>query len=69
MSLQPRFVDSVPSRRDFLKTSMAAAAGAATLGGLSLARSAHAAGSDVLAHRPDRLWRPWSRRGRQRHER
>ncbi len=48
MSLQPRFVDSVPSRRDFLKTSMAAAAGAATLGGLSLARSAHAAGSDVL---------------------
>ena len=38
----------IPSRRDFLKTSMAAAAGAATLGGLALARSAHAAGSDVL---------------------
>ena len=39
---------TVPSRRDFLKTSMAAAAGAATFGGLSLVRSAHAAGSDVI---------------------
>ena len=39
----------IPSRRDFLKTSMAAAAGTAALGGLSLARSAHAAGSDVIA--------------------
>ena len=37
-----------PSRRDFLKTSLAAAAGAAAVGGLSLARSAHAAGSDIL---------------------
>ena len=37
-----------PSRRDFLKTSMAVAAGAATVGSLPLARSAHAAGSDVI---------------------
>ncbi len=37
-----------PNRRNFLKTSLAAAAGAATVGGLSLARGAHAAGSDVL---------------------
>jgi predicted dehydrogenase len=36
-----------PSRREFLKTSLAAA-GAAAAGGLSLARSAHAAGSDVI---------------------
>ena len=36
------------SRRDFLKTSLAAAAGAAAVGGLPLARSAHAAGSDIL---------------------
>jgi predicted dehydrogenase len=35
------------NRREFLKTSMAAA-GAATIGGLSLARGAHAAGSDVI---------------------
>ena len=37
-----------PSRRDFLKTSLAAAAGAAAVGGLPLARSAHAAGSDII---------------------
>jgi myo-inositol 2-dehydrogenase / D-chiro-inositol 1-dehydrogenase len=37
---------SSPSRRDFLKSSITAAAGAAV--GLSLARSAHAAGSDVI---------------------
>ena len=36
-----------PSRRDFLKTSTVAAAGAVA-GGLSIARSAHAAGDDVL---------------------
>lgn len=35
------------TRRDFLKTS-ASAAGVAVLGGLDIARSAHAAGSDVL---------------------
>jgi predicted dehydrogenase len=34
------------NRRDFLKTS--AAVGAAALGGLSLARNAHAAGSDII---------------------
>ena len=37
-----------PNRRDFLKTSMATAAEAATLGGLSLARNVHAAGSDII---------------------
>jgi len=37
-----------PSRRDFLKGSTAAAAGAALAGGLSIARSAHAQGSDVI---------------------
>jgi predicted dehydrogenase len=37
---------SKPSRRDFLKTSTVAGAG--VLGGLSLARSAHAAGSEVI---------------------
>jgi myo-inositol 2-dehydrogenase / D-chiro-inositol 1-dehydrogenase len=36
------------SRRDFLRTSLAAAAGTAALSGLSLARGAHAAGSDVI---------------------
>jgi myo-inositol 2-dehydrogenase/D-chiro-inositol 1-dehydrogenase len=36
------------SRRDFLKRSTAAVAGAALAGGLSVARSAHAAGSDVI---------------------
>ena len=35
-----------PSRRDFLRTSTVAAGGA--LAGLSLARAAHAAGSDIL---------------------
>jgi myo-inositol 2-dehydrogenase / D-chiro-inositol 1-dehydrogenase len=38
----------VASRRDFLKTSMAVAAGATVLGSTSLAGNAHAAGSDVL---------------------
>jgi predicted dehydrogenase len=36
------------TRRDFMKGSAAAAAGAGLLGGLSLARSAHAQGSDVI---------------------
>jgi myo-inositol 2-dehydrogenase / D-chiro-inositol 1-dehydrogenase len=36
------------SRRDFLKTSTTVAAGAALAGGLSLARSAHAAGGDEI---------------------
>ncbi len=39
---------SGPSRRDFLKGSTAAAAGVALAGGLNVARSAHAAGSDVI---------------------
>ena len=38
----------VPSRRDFLKTSSLAAAGAGLIGGLSVARSAHAAGDDTI---------------------
>ncbi|GAB6167364.1 Gfo/Idh/MocA family oxidoreductase [Thermostilla marina] len=37
-----------PSRRDFLKTSSAVTAGASVLGGLSLARSVHAQGSDEI---------------------
>ena len=37
-----------PSRREFLKTSMAVAAATASFGGLSLTRGAHAAGSDVI---------------------
>ncbi len=37
-----------PSRRDFLKSSSAAAAGVTLAGGLSIARSAHAAGDDVI---------------------
>ena len=36
------------NRRDFLKTSLAAAASAAALGALPLARNVHAAGSDVI---------------------
>jgi predicted dehydrogenase len=36
------------SRRDFFKTSTTVAAGASLAGGLSLARSAHAAGDDVI---------------------
>ena len=41
--------DPQPTRRDFLKQSSATvAAGAALAGGLGLARSAHAAGSDVI---------------------
>jgi len=39
---------SIPSRREFLKTSALAAAGAALAGNLGLARGAHAAGSDTL---------------------
>ncbi|HEV7223356.1 MAG TPA: Gfo/Idh/MocA family oxidoreductase [Pirellulales bacterium] len=38
----------VPSRRDFLRNSAAAAVGGSLLGGLSVSRSAHAAGGDVL---------------------
>lgn len=38
---------TTPSRRDFLRTSMAAA-GTASFGGLWLARSAHAAGGDLI---------------------
>ena len=37
-----------PSRRDFLKSSTVAAAGVALAGGLSMARSAHAAGPDQI---------------------
>ena len=37
-----------PDRRDFLKATSAAVAGASVLGGLSITRSAHAAGSDVI---------------------
>ena len=37
-----------PSRRDFLKTSVATAAGAALVESLAVARGAHAAGSDVI---------------------
>jgi myo-inositol 2-dehydrogenase/D-chiro-inositol 1-dehydrogenase len=40
--------NSQPSRRDFLKASTAAAAGISLAGGLSVARTAHAAGSDVI---------------------
>ena len=36
------------SRRDFLKNSTAIAAGMALAGGLNIARTAHAAGSDEL---------------------
>jgi myo-inositol 2-dehydrogenase / D-chiro-inositol 1-dehydrogenase len=39
---------SQPSRRDFLRNSTATAAGLALAGGLSFARSAHAAGGDEL---------------------
>ena len=48
--IQPKKLPSSehPNRRDFLKTSMVGAATAATMGGLSLARGAHAAGSDVI---------------------
>ncbi len=47
---QPKKTPSArhPNRRDFLKTSMVGAATAATIGGLSLTRGAHAAGSDVI---------------------
>jgi len=37
-----------PSRREFVKASAGAIAGASVLGGLSLSRSAHAAGSEVI---------------------
>jgi myo-inositol 2-dehydrogenase / D-chiro-inositol 1-dehydrogenase len=43
---QKQSLMSPPSRRDFIKTSVVAAG--AAIGGLSLARSAHAAGSDVI---------------------
>jgi len=41
-------LNSAPSRRDFLKTSSALAAAGALAGSLSIGRSAHAAGSDLL---------------------
>jgi len=41
-------VSNQPSRREFLKRSSAVAAGASLAGSLGLARSAHAAGSDVV---------------------
>ena len=47
------------SRRDFLKAS--AVAGVAMAGGLSLVRSAHAAGSERHQGGPDRLRRPRQR--------
>ena len=40
--------ESPLTRRNFLKTTSAAVAGASVLGGLSIERSAHAAGSDTL---------------------
>ena len=40
--------DTNISRRDFLKTTSAAMAATSVLGGLSVERSAHAAGSDTL---------------------
>ncbi len=40
--------NNAPSRRDFLKSSSVLVAGASLAGGLSVARSAHAAGSDVI---------------------
>jgi predicted dehydrogenase len=40
--------NSAPSRRDFLKTSTTLAAAGALTGALSIGRSAHAAGSDLL---------------------
>ena len=45
-SIRPR--SDNPSRRDFSRKSALAAAGASLAGGLSLARSAHAAGGDVI---------------------
>ena len=39
---------NIPTRRDFLKGTTAAAAGIALAGGLNMARSAHAAGGDEL---------------------
>jgi predicted dehydrogenase len=47
MSEPKRFQSTQSTRRDFLKAS-AVAAGASAVGSLSLARSAHAAGDDVL---------------------
>jgi myo-inositol 2-dehydrogenase / D-chiro-inositol 1-dehydrogenase len=44
----PKHDRIAPSRRDFLKTSMTAVAGTVAVGGLSLARGAHAAGSDTI---------------------
>ena len=47
--------ESCTSRREFLKTSAITAA--TVSGALSVVRSAHAAGSDALKNRPDRLRR------------
>ena len=52
-----------PSRRDFLKTS-SLVAGGTLVGGLSLGRSAHAAGSDVLRIGLIGWRRTWQRRRR-----
>jgi len=46
--IQNKSSASRPSRREFLKTSTAVAAGAALASGLGIARSAHAAGSDLV---------------------
>jgi len=49
MPARPASVDrSLPSRRDFLRSSTAAAVAGSLAGTLSLARSAHAAGGDTL---------------------
>lgn len=48
MSEQSSESKSIPSRREFLKGSTAALVGGALAGTLSIARSAHAEGSDVL---------------------
>ena len=51
-----------PNRREFLKSSTVAAAGASLAGSLSIARSAHASVDDTLRSRPDRLRRTRHRR-------
>ncbi len=45
---RPTTNNNSPNRRNFLGTSAAVAAGGAVLGSLGLARSAHAAGSDII---------------------
>jgi predicted dehydrogenase len=48
MNPKTNYRDNSASRREFLKVSTVAAAGAAAFGGLSLARIAHAAGGDTV---------------------